>query len=154
MSRPFCSEKKRREKNSLFKKTIFADGFQKIKKTKRSRFTQKLKTKRTPIEKLSGKSVCVTLSDLVYVNAALLRKIFKPYIKIFCMRLIIFYQRHLSRHTCLYSPTCSQYTLECINNRGVIEGILLGAFRILRCNPFSKGGFDPPIESRYKKWVL
>lgn len=35
-----------------------------------------------------------------------------------CMRLILFYQKHLSKHTCLYRPTCSQYTLECINNHG------------------------------------
>ena len=89
-----------------------------------------------------------SLSDLFYVNKRVLSKIFKPYLKMLCMRLIIFYQRHISRHTCLYRPTCSQYTLESINNRGVIEGILLGAFRILRCNPFSKGGYDPPKENR------
>ena len=71
------------------------------------------------------------------------------------MKMILFYQRHLSKHTCLYRPTCSQYTLESINNRGVILGILLGAWRILRCNPFSKGGIDPATESRCKrKWLL
>ena len=95
-----------------------------------------------------------SLSDLFYVNKRVLSKIFKPYLKMLCMRLIIFYKRNISRHTCLYRPTCSQYTLESINNRGVIEGILLGAFRILRCNPFSKGGYDPPKENRYKKWVM
>ena len=72
----------------------------------------------------------------------------------FLMRAIVFYQKYFSKKTCLYRPTCSQYTLESINNRGVIEGILLGAFRILRCNPFSKGGYDPPKENRYKKWVM
>ena len=96
----------------------------------------------------------LSLSDLFNVNKRVLSKIFKPYLKMLCMRLILFYQRHISRHTCLYRPTCSQYTLESINNRGVIEGILLGAFRILRCNPFSKGGYDPPKENRYKKWVM
>ena len=65
-----------------------------------------------------------SLSDLFYVNKRVLSKIFKPYLKMLCMRLIIFYQRHISRHTCLYRPTCSQYTLESINNRGVIEGRL------------------------------
>lgn len=95
-----------------------------------------------------------SLSDLFYVNKRVLSKIFKPYLKMLCMRLIIFYQRHISRHTCLYRPTCSQYTLECINNKGVIVGILLGAFRILRCNPFSKGGYDPAPENGYKKWVI
>ena len=94
------------------------------------------------------------LSLILYVNGRLLRRIFKPYLKMLCMRLILFYQRRISRHTCLYRPTCSQYTLECINNKGVIVGILLGAFRILRCNPFSKGGYDPAPENGYKKWVI
>ncbi len=71
------------------------------------------------------------------------------------MRAILFYQRHISKHTCLYRPTCSQYTLESINNNGVIAGIILGAFRILRCNPFSKGGYDPaPEKFGWKKWVI
>lgn len=71
------------------------------------------------------------------------------------MRMILFYQKHLSKHTCLYRPTCSQYTLESINNRGVVLGILLGAWRILRCNPFSKGGIDPASENPFKKkWLL
>ena len=83
------------------------------------------------------------------------KKVFKPYLRGFCMRAILFYQRRLSKHTCLYRPTCSQYTLESINNNGVILGILLGAFRILRCNPFSKGGYDPaPERFGWKKWVI
>ncbi len=71
------------------------------------------------------------------------------------MRLIVFYQRHFSRHTCLYEPTCSEYTKRAINNLGVIRGIILGAWRIMRCNPFSKGGYDPAPENRRKlKWVI
>ncbi len=82
------------------------------------------------------------------------RTVFKPYIKMLCMRLIIFYQKNLSRHTCLYEPTCSEYTLRSINNHGVIIGILLGSWRLLRCNPLSKGGFDPAPENYFKlKWV-
>lgn len=93
---------------------------------------------------------------LVRANSKFLRRtVFKPYVKMLCMRLILFYQRHLSKHTCLYQPTCSQYTLECINNHGVILGILLGVWRILRCNPFSKGGYDPAPEKWYqKRWLL
>lgn len=88
-------------------------------------------------------------------NRKYLRKrVFKPYLKMLCMRMILFYQKHLSKHTCLYRPTCSQYTLESINNRGVFLGVLLGAWRILRCNPFSKGGYDPALERRGKKWLL
>jgi putative membrane protein insertion efficiency factor len=83
------------------------------------------------------------------------KKVFRPFGKILCMRAIRFYQKHLSKHTCLYRPTCSQYTLESINNNGVFIGICLGAWRILRCNPFSKGGYDPaPIPYLKKRWLL
>ena len=101
-------------------------------------------------------SVKIGIRPLVKENGKYLRKtVFKPYFKMLCMRMILFYQKHLSKHTCLYRPTCSQYTLECINNHGAVVGILLGAWRILRCNPFSKGGFDPAPEKFFKKrWVL
>lgn len=83
------------------------------------------------------------------------RTVFKPYIKMLCMRLIVFYQRYLSRGTCMFTPTCSEYTLRSINNNGVILGIILGAWRILRCNPFTKGGYDPAFENFFKvRWVL
>ena len=95
-------------------------------------------------------------SSLVRANWKYLRKtVFKPYLKMLCMRMILFYQRHLSHGTCRYRPTCSQYTLECINNKGVILGILLGTWRIIRCNPFVKGGYDPAPEKYFKKrWLL
>lgn len=83
------------------------------------------------------------------------RTVFKPFIKILCMRLIVFYQRNLSKGTCMFTPTCSEYTLRSINNNGVILGIILGAWRILRCNPFTKGGYDPAFENFFKvRWVL
>lgn len=44
---------------------------------------------------------------------------------------------------CRYNPTCSQYTYEAIKKYGLIKGGLMGAWRILRCNPWSKGGNDP-----------
>lgn len=101
------------------------------------------------------KTVNVRLPSLLKENAKYLRKtVFKPYAKMLCMRMILFYQKRLSKHTCLYRPTCSQYTLECINNHGAALGILLGAWRILRCNPLSKGGYDPAPERRGKRWVL
>ena len=45
--------------------------------------------------------------------------------------------------TCKYFPTCSQYAIEALEKYGVIKGGLLAVWRILRCNPFSKGGYDP-----------
>ena len=60
--------------------------------------------------------------------------------------LIKFYQVYISPllpPSCIYEPTCSEYTLEAVKKYGVIKGIYLGLKRILRCNPFSKGGRDP-----------
>ena len=65
--------------------------------------------------------------------------------KIFII-IIKFYQKYLSplkRTKCLYYPCCSQYGLEAIQKYGAIKGGALAAWRILRCNPFSKGGYDP-----------
>ena len=59
---------------------------------------------------------------------------------------IRFYQKYLSplkRVHCPYTPTCSQYGLEAIQKYGAFKGSLLALWRILRCNPFSHGGYDP-----------
>jgi uncharacterized protein len=56
------------------------------------------------------------------------------------------YQRWISParpRRCRYEPTCSAYATESIERFGVVRGLLLGAWRLLRCNPFSHGGFDP-----------
>ncbi|MED5576188.1 MAG: membrane protein insertion efficiency factor YidD, partial [Planctomycetota bacterium] len=45
---------------------------------------------------------------------------------------------------CRFHPSCSQYTIEAIEKYGVVRGILKGAYRILRCNPWNPGGDDPP----------
>lgn len=61
--------------------------------------------------------------------------------------LIRFYQKYLSQCKvtthCIYTPTCSQYGLEAIEKYGALKGGFLTLWRILRCNPFSKGGYDP-----------
>jgi putative membrane protein insertion efficiency factor len=44
---------------------------------------------------------------------------------------------------CRYNPTCSQYTYDAISKYGVVKGSIMGAYRILRCNPFARGGEDP-----------
>lgn len=48
-----------------------------------------------------------------------------------------------SHGSCRYVPTCSQYAIEAIQIHGIIKGSLMAAARIMRCNPFFKGGYDP-----------
>jgi len=57
-----------------------------------------------------------------------------------------FYRNYLSIYklpTCKFHPSCSIYTINSIQKRGVFSGLFKSAWRILRCNPFSKGGYDP-----------
>jgi putative membrane protein insertion efficiency factor len=44
---------------------------------------------------------------------------------------------------CRFEPTCSAYAIEAIRTKGLIRGTLKAAWRILRCNPWSRGGYDP-----------
>ncbi|MEK6622413.1 MAG: membrane protein insertion efficiency factor YidD [Planctomycetota bacterium] len=46
-------------------------------------------------------------------------------------------------HSCRYNPTCSQYMLDAVEKKGFIKGTLLGAWRVLRCNPWGGDGYDP-----------
>ena len=61
--------------------------------------------------------------------------------------LIRFYRKYLSplkvRTHCIYIPTCSEYALEAIEKYGALKGGWMAFRRILRCNPFHKGGYDP-----------
>ena len=60
--------------------------------------------------------------------------------------LIRFYRRVISPlkpPSCRFSPTCSQYAVEALRKHGLIKGLFLSAWRVLRCNPFSAGGSDP-----------
>ena len=62
------------------------------------------------------------------------------------IRLILFYRKYLSplkSTKCPYFPSCSQYGLEAVERFGFVKGGFLIIWRILRCNPFSKGGYDP-----------
>jgi putative membrane protein insertion efficiency factor len=61
-----------------------------------------------------------------------------------------FYKRSISPQlppACRYTPTCSEYAIEAIERRGVIVGGLLATKRVLSCNPFSRGGYDPVREA-------
>lgn len=68
--------------------------------------------------------------------------------------LIQFYRKNISPNTkpsCKYYPTCSQYGLEAIERFGAFKGGLMTIWRIFRCNPFSKGGYDPVPEKKGTK---
>ncbi len=49
----------------------------------------------------------------------------------------------MTENICRFTPTCSEYTEEAIRKYGVKKGTLLGVKRVLRCNPATKGGYDP-----------
>ena len=72
-----------------------------------------------------------------------------------CIWLIRFYQKYLSpmkrRPSCRFTPTCSAYALEAFQKRGFFVGFGLTVWRILRCNPFGKWGYDPVPERKSKK---
>ncbi len=57
------------------------------------------------------------------------------------------YRRYVSPlkpPTCRYVPTCSEYSIQALQKYGLIKGTAKSVWRVLRCNPFSKGGYDPP----------
>ena len=59
--------------------------------------------------------------------------------------MISFYQKYISKSfgkRCIFYPTCSEYTKKAILKYGLLIGSIIGFMRILRCNPFSKGGID------------
>lgn len=62
--------------------------------------------------------------------------------------MIKFYQKYISGYLksgrcCRFYPTCSQYAIEAIEKYGLLKGSILSMWRILRCNPFNPGGYDP-----------
>lgn len=62
------------------------------------------------------------------------------------LALLRFYRRFISPAlppSCRFTPTCSQYTYEAVERYGVVKGGWLGIKRIVRCNPFNPGGYDP-----------
>ncbi len=67
--------------------------------------------------------------------------------------LIRLYQRGISAHTrpsCRFTPTCSAYAVTAIERFGALRGSALAVWRILRCNPLCRGGYDPVPEKRSK----
>ena len=67
--------------------------------------------------------------------------------KTFIVSIIRFYQKFISPilgSNCRFYPSCSEYFIQSVKNCGIFKGTFLGIYRILRCNPFSKGGIDEP----------
>jgi uncharacterized protein len=59
---------------------------------------------------------------------------------------IVLYQRFISPaipRRCKYEPTCSHYALGAVREYGILKGLVLAGWRLLRCNPWSHGGYDP-----------
>jgi uncharacterized protein len=64
---------------------------------------------------------------------------------------IAVYQRLISPafpRRCKYEPTCSAYAVQAIREYGILRGLVLAGWRLLRCNPFSHGGYDPVAAQR------
>ncbi len=74
-------------------------------------------------------------------------------IKKFLIYLIRIYKKYLSAGTqprCRYYPTCSNYAIEAIEVHGIFYGVYLATIRVLKCNPFFKGGIDMVPEKKKK----
>ena len=66
--------------------------------------------------------------------------------KRFLIALVRGYKKYISPLlplSCRFTPTCSEYAVEALSKHGALKGSLLAIWRILRCNPFCKGGYDP-----------
>jgi len=64
----------------------------------------------------------------------------------FLIALMRGYQKYISPlipPSCRFQPTCSQYAIEAVQKYGALKGGAMAIWRILRCNPFGKGGYDP-----------
>jgi putative membrane protein insertion efficiency factor len=67
---------------------------------------------------------------------------------------IAIYQRLVSPafgERCKYYPSCSRYAVQAIRSFGILRGLVLATWRLLRCNPWSRGGFDPVDDQRLFK---
>ena len=75
--------------------------------------------------------------------------------KYVCIGLVELYRRFLSKcktvPTCRFEPSCSAYSIEAFREWGFFGGLFLTIRRVLRCNPFSKGGYDPVPKRRKKE---
>jgi len=80
-----------------------------------------------------------TLKDIPLTLANLPRFPFLILIRIYQLT----FSRLIPVNTCRFYPTCSHYSFEAISKHGILKGGLLSVWRVLRCNPFCRGGYDP-----------
>ncbi len=74
--------------------------------------------------------------------------------KTWLIGLVHFYQRHISPRKagcCRFTPTCSAYAVEALQKHGALFGSGLALWRILRCNPLCKGGYDPVPDKLFRR---
>lgn len=74
--------------------------------------------------------------------------------KTWLIGLVRFYQKHLSPRKapcCRFTPTCSAYAVEALEKHGAFFGLILAVWRVLRCNPFCRGGYDPVPETLFTR---
>jgi len=67
-------------------------------------------------------------------------------VKIIIIFFIKIYKRFISPilpDSCRFYPSCSQYAIDAVQRHGAVKGGMMTAYRIIRCNPFNKGGYDP-----------
>lgn len=68
---------------------------------------------------------------------------------------VCFYRRFLSplkpASSCRFTPTCSRYAVDAVMEWGIVAGTLMAVWRVMRCNPFSAGGYDP-VPTRREVW--
>ena len=80
----------------------------------------------------------MTLSKIISAIHSFLRQAL-----LFPIRLYRLIHPYFFSGVCRFTPTCSAYAIEAIETHGIFKGVALGFYRILRCNPFCKGGYEP-----------
>ena len=95
---------------------------------------------------MKWKVLCYILEVFIKFLSKDIRKEDGIILKKILIALIKFYRKYISpmkTTKCPYYPTCSTYGLEAVEKYGAVKGGALALWRIIRCNPFSKGGYDP-----------
>jgi len=82
-------------------------------------------------------------TDLKNYSSKLMRPLPMKFIIVKLLKVYQFIISPLMHPSCRYNPTCSQYMIDAVEKKGIVWGICLGIWRVLRCNPFGGSGYDP-----------